>query len=132
MNIGKVIESIDDVMSVGGASDKDINKAESRLGLKFADDYIEYVKKYGIVLFGSHEITGICGNQRLDVCKITEKERIKNPDIPKTYYVIEELDIDDVVIWQAPDGRIYQSVPGLELLKISDNLSMYILDCNRE
>ena len=83
--------------------------------------------KYGIITYDCHEITGLCNHKRLDVRNVTEYERQVNPDISKDLYVVEQLDIDGVVIWQSSTGEIYRSVPGSEIEKVNNSLEEYLL-----
>lgn len=103
----------------------EIKMAESKLDVKFARDYKDYVKKYGFVCFDGHELTGICKAKRLDVVSVTEKEREYFENIPKDAYVIEQAHIDGIVIWQTSNGKIYQS-QGNSFEKICDSLAEYI------
>lgn len=44
------------------------------------------------------------------------------------YYVVEQANIDGIVIWQASDGKVYQTNPKLKPLQIAESLSEYILE----
>jgi hypothetical protein len=103
---------MENFMSLGGVSEDKISEVETNMELIFADDYKEYLKKFGIATVDDHEFTGIGKSQRLSVDKVTQKERSKNDLIPKNLYVIEELGIDGITIWQSGTGEIYQSVSG--------------------
>ena len=59
--------------------------------------------------------------------QVTEYERKNNPNIAPDLYVIEQLDIDGVVVWQASTGEIFQSMPNNALIKICNNLEEYLL-----
>lgn len=92
-----------------GASDEAIEKAEKVLGLKFANDYKEYLQELGAVSCGGHELTGISADVKLDVVNATNENKKRNPNIDGPLYVIEETHIDGIVIWQAESGEIYQT-----------------------
>lgn len=92
-----------------GASIEEIVKAEKALGLKFSDEYREYLQQYGSVSCGGHELTGISEDANLDVVKVTIANRKKNHSIGEALYVIEETHIDGIVIWQDESGLIYQA-----------------------
>ena len=110
-----------------GVPEQDILQAENELGLQFAKDYKEYLAKYGVVSYENHELTGICPFPRLNVVYVTKEERQFNPFVPKCYYVIEQANMDGVVIWQAYDGKVYQTYPDLDPVQIAASLSEYIL-----
>ena len=110
-----------------GVPEQDILQAENELGLQFAKDYKEYLAKYGVVSYENHELTGICPFPRLNVVYVTKEERQFNPFVPKCYYVIEQANMDGVVIWQAYDGKVYQTYPDLDPVQIATSLSEYIL-----
>lgn len=124
-----IIDSIDDAFTLVGATEEDIVDAEEFLGLSLAEDYKEYVSKYGILSFEEHEISGLCNHKRLDVRDLTEEERKVNDSISKDLYVIEQLDIDGIVIWQNEIGEIFQTMPGREAYKICDSLAEYLQEC---
>lgn len=41
-------------------------------------------------------------------------------------YVLEDTNIDGIVIWQASDGEVFQSVNGSDFMKIANGLQEYI------
>ena len=47
-------------------------------------------------------------------------------DLKRTWYVLEELNIDQITIWQDVDGSIYQVSPNLEPVKIARDIMDYI------
>lgn len=110
-----------------GVPEQDILQAEKELRLHFAEEYKEYLVRYGVVSYENHELTGICPFPRLNVVCVTKEERQFNPFVPKCYYVIEQANMDGVVIWQASDGKVYQTYPGLNPVQIAESLSEYIL-----
>ncbi|MHC1787567.1 MAG: SMI1/KNR4 family protein [Christensenellales bacterium] len=113
-------------ISMAGATEDMIRHAESSLGLKFHQEYRDYVSALGAATFESHELTGVCASPRLNVVEVTESERQKYPEVAKDWYVLEQLSIDDVSIWQASSGDIYQLMPGAQPAKLSSSLSEYI------
>lgn len=113
-------------VSLTGASEDAIQRAESELGLTFSKDYRVYLSTYGAVAYEGHELTGISKTPRLDVVRVTLEERQQYPNNPENWYVLEQLYIDDVIIWQASTGEVYQVMPGETPLKICDSLVEYI------
>lgn len=108
-------------------TEKEIFEAEKKLGLRFALDYRQYLKKYGFAIVNGHELTGLSNVSCMNVVEVTEIERSKNYLNEKMMgcYVIENLNIDDVMIWQSSSGEIYQVTPE-SIYKIYDSLSEYI------
>ena len=126
-SIREAFESKADLLKGDGVSEEAITAAEKKLNLSFSDEYREYLRLYGIVAFDGHELTGIVNNDpRVDVVAVTKAEKEKSKEIPPDYYVIEETDVDEIIIWQAGDGKIYGSSPNSEIKIISDSLCDYI------
>ena len=92
-----------------GASVEMITKAEEALGLRFANDYKEYLQQFGSVSCGGHELTGFSEDANLDVVKVTLKNLEKNPNVKIPLYVVEETHIDGIVIWQSESGAIFKT-----------------------
>lgn len=109
-----------------GATPEMIADAEEQLGLTFSDEYREYVRAFGNASVNGHEITGVTGEERINVVAVTLAERMRNPLIPKGFYVVEQTGIDRIVVWQDSSGFIFQSIPGGKLVKIFDALCEYI------
>ena len=107
-------------------SDDKIAEAENVLSLHFNAEYNRYVSEFGFAVFENHDLTGICKAKRLNVVDVTISEREMNPDVPDDWYVIEQLNIDGIVIWQSSTGEIYQTAPNTKPKKIYDSLSEYI------
>lgn len=110
---------------IAGTED-DITKAEKKLNLSFPTEYKRYLLKYGFATYDGHEITGICKAKRLNVIDVTITEREYAENIPPDWYVIEQLNIDGIVIWQSSTGKIYQTSPNVEPTKICESLAEYI------
>ena len=122
----KVLRNKPGFVSLTGASEDSIQRAESELRLTFPNDYRVYLSTYGAVAYEGHELTGISKSPRLDVVHVTLEERQQYPNIPHNWYVLEQLQIDDVSIWQASTGEIYQMMPGEPPQKICDSLIEYM------
>ena len=106
----------------------DISKAEEKLKLSFSAEYKQYLLKCGFATYDGHEITGICKAKRLNVVDVTIMEREYTEIIPSDWYVIEQLNIDAIVIWQSSSGEIYQTSPNTEPEKICESLADYICE----
>lgn len=125
-DIINVINSKDGVIH-GKCTDKnEVIQAEEELGLKFADDYRSYIMRFGCMAIGSREFTGISRQENYSVISTTYAQKQYNKNIPENWYVIEQLNIDGIVIWQSSDGEIFQTCPNLPPVKIANSLSEYI------
>ena len=103
-----------------------IAAAEQQLQTAFAPDYRACLTAFGRVTCFGHELTGISDAKRLDVVEVTERQRAENNTVPTTWYVIEELHIDDVCAWQSPQGDIYLVRPFGEPSHVADTLLEYL------
>ena len=88
------------------ATDAQINELQNKIGIRFADDYRDYLSAYGLVSFYGVELTGVTHVKWLNVADVTLEARLKN-NLPKDYYVVEKLNINDVLAVQSTDGRVY-------------------------
>lgn len=120
--VDKIME-FDDFIGGHGRSNEEIENAQKQLGVVFADEYKEYLSRFGLACFNGHEITGICSMPRLDVVAVTIKNREFNPNIPEDLYVIEELGIDGIVFLQSFNGQIYLSRPNSKVFRVCNSLS---------
>ena len=109
------------------ANENDISLMESQLSVCFSVDYKLYLKEYGYIVYDGHELTGFCKVKRLNVVDVTLEEQSINPLVPTDWYVIEQLHIDGIVIWQTSTGEIYQTAPAAKPKKICDSLAEYIM-----
>ena len=108
------------------ASEAEITNAEKELNLEFADEYREYLLAFGSVWSDIIAISGISDDEDYEVVALTKKLRGFNPHIPLTFYAIEDVGIDGLVIWQDKTGAVYQSIPNQEPVKIFDHLSDFL------
>lgn len=109
-----------------GVTEEQIRAAEIELNLHFADDYIDYVRAFGTASYEGHELTGICSFESLNVVEVTQLERSHLNSIPASWYVIEQVHIDGIVIWQATSGEIYRTVNVGKPKLINNSLLEYI------
>lgn len=128
MSIVDFLNKKNDAIIGNGVSIECIDDAEKELNLSFADDYKEYLLNYGLLMLDGHEFTGLGGNDRVDVVKVTSYMKGIYKEIPVDWYVIEDLGIDGIVIWQNEKGEIFQSIPNGEIVKIYDDLLSYLKD----
>ena len=125
-DIIKVINSKDGVIHGKETNENEIKQAELKLGLRFADDYSNYIKQFGCMVIGSREITGISSQANYNVVSITKAQRNYNKNLPENSYVIEQLNIDGIIIWQSSNGEVFQTSPNTAPMKIADSLVEYI------
>ena len=125
-NIMEVIASKKNFRGLSPATKEQIQNAQEKLGITFSTDYKEYIMATGVASFDGHELTGVCSFPRLDVISTTERCREELVSIKPSWYVIEELNIDQTTIWQDADGSIYRVTPQSEPLKIARDLIEYI------
>lgn len=95
------------VYHLNGVEASDIVNAEKRLGIRFDEEYRNYLMQYGVVSFGSHELLGLGGDSYLDVVEETLRERTA-ARFPKNCYLIENLGIDGILILQDTQGSVYE------------------------
>jgi hypothetical protein len=125
-NFVNMIKKYKDFYHLSGADDTRIMSAEDMLSVKFAVDFTEYLKCYGIASANGHELTGIISSPRLNVVDVTVSAKSSTPDIPSNWYAIEQVNIDGIVIWQSSTGEIYQTIPNAEPIKLCNSLSEYL------
>ena len=109
-----------------GATTAEVEDAQRALGLTFAEDYRTYIQECGSASYEGHELTGISKDLNLDVVTVTNKNLARKQTINMPLYVIEETHIDGIVIWQAPDKKVYQTGMNTEPVKIAEDLAEYI------
>ncbi|MDE6931749.1 MAG: SMI1/KNR4 family protein [Oscillospiraceae bacterium] len=125
-NIVDALRNIPDYIGSNGRTEEIILKAESSLGVAFAQDYRQYLGTIGLACFDGHELTGLTDITRLDVVTVTKEQRAININIPVSWYVVEETNIDGIVIWQNESGKVYQTAPSSLPVKIANSLLEYI------
>ena len=126
--IVELIKSIPDVAYIEGCTDEQIAEAEKELGLKFPQEYIDYVKEFGCVDFFGHEFTGLNVIGRLNVVQATKKEKRVNEYFVDDLIVLENVGIDAIVICISIDNVVFR-VCYDKIEKIADSLSGYVNDC---
>lgn len=109
------------------ATEKQIKSAEEKLGLRFAEEYREYLSYFGMVWSDIIAISGICDDEDYEVVALTDKLKKVYLGIPSDFYVIEDVGVDGLVIWQSGTGEIYQSIPNTNPVKIFDSLSDFLI-----
>lgn len=126
MSIIDVINSLEEIISTGGTSEKDIINAEQELSVSFSEEYKIFLTEFGSVLADDVEIVGIAKAKNRNVVEVTKRERELNEAIPHNLYVVENTGIEGIIIWQDENGVIFQSSPNKSPEKISNSLAEYI------
>lgn len=117
-----------------------IMDGQKKLGLKFSPEYIKYLQEVGIYSTQGCELTGIffskrnnrvvesVVNETLDERKIAKEYGYT---IPNDFYLIHNLGIGGILIWQNTKGEIYQTIRGLSSAeppkKIYDSMNDYFI-----
>lgn len=107
--ISELVTKLSNFSCTGKPLELSIIHAQQELGVAFADDYLELVANYGAISYTGHNLTGISPFRGNDVVNVTKENFSHNQNIPHVFYVIEEAHLDDIVIWQASTGEIYQT-----------------------
>lgn len=122
----KALKKYDDFFAAEGADKQSVADAESALSLRFAKEYAEYLEECGVVSADGHEFTGLINSKRLNVVDVTKAAKMKNGGIPQDLYVVEELQIDGIVIWQSESGKVFMTASEGLPEKINNSLAEYI------
>ncbi len=107
MTVREAFERRDESFLGNGVSEMEIKEAEEILGLKFAPDYVEYLKTVGLAMCDGHEFTGLRAPQRTDVVSVTKQMKELWGDIPEDWYAIENENMDGAAMWQDSKGNVY-------------------------
>ena len=131
-NIIDVINSLadksDDFFSKGEVESLKIAQAEESLGVNFSKDFWKYTQKFGYIEVDGMELCGVVDSRHVSTVIRTQNMRELFSDFPMDCYVIESVGIDNAVMVQKSDGKIYQFLHGHDLLFAADSLSEYLLN----
>lgn len=127
MEILEIIKNLKNLRSLGEVNEAKISEAENLMGIKFADEFKKYAKKYGAISAYGFELLGVSDHKRLDAANATLEERKLNKNFPNDMYIIENLEIDGILILQNEKGEIFEIYPNAKPKKIFDNLAQYLL-----
>lgn len=112
------------------ATEKQITKAESDLGLTFTDEYRSYLKKVGVISFGSVETygLGIPDTSFLNIVNALSDFKAFNnfptsliplADIGDGHYYMYDNNTQNIVI---------VSLPGVGIKKVCSELETFLID----
>lgn len=119
------LERLENVQCATPSSDKQIKNAEAELKVKFAAEYIRYLKLYGQLTATGTAITGITEDDTLNVVSVTKKAK-RTSLIPKGMYVIENGAIDNMPILQDGNGMIYIAAPKDKPKELFSSMNEYL------
>ena len=122
-DIISILQGKEDLLAGKGCTDDEIMEAENALGIHFADEYKAYLKRYRIVAFDGHELTGLESSARTNIVSVTQEERRRNKKVPTNMYVIERVNVEEIIIWQSEDGDVFYSVPDKEPERIKSSMA---------
>lgn len=125
MKFIEILNAQPDLKHLNPATEVEIQQAEQALMIMFSNEYKEYLLTLGVATAGSHEFTGLCSSPRLNVVDVTLKERELHGHDCDKMYVVEQEGIDNIVVWQASDGKVYRSAPWTAPQLIALSLAEY-------
>jgi hypothetical protein len=126
-----VIAGLPNILQMTPAKPEDISDAEIRLQLRFSAEYKQYLSACGAILAEGIELTGIAKSEHRNVVLVTKKEWMLNKQIPNNLYVVENIGIEGIIIWQDENGIIYQTTPNTQPKRIAQSLSEYLKSCKK-
>lgn len=89
------------------SNDQSIEQVEENLGVKFSEEYKDYLKEFGAVTFYGTELSGITENKYTNVEFLTKKMRDYYSNMPTEYYVIEDMLSDHAFVVSNKKGEIF-------------------------
>lgn len=107
MTIVEKINSIPKLFHATGCSEHQIIEAQNALDLVFPNEFVEYVKTFGVISFFRTEWTGLNVDGHLNVLTVTKQERSLNPSFPKGYFVLENHAIEGIFTVVNESGHVY-------------------------
>lgn len=121
-----VINNLENLLPLKPASIEDVENVEIELALPLAEEYKEYLLVFGAIMADDVELTGIAKSKTRDVVQVTKREWAANSRINHNLYVVENVGIDGIIIWQNGSGKVYESRPNCGAVKIADSLVEYL------
>lgn len=121
-----VIKGLENLLPLKPASVEAVENVEIELALPLAEEYKEYLLQYGAIMADDVELTGIAKLKNRDVVQVTQREWAANTKIKHNLYVVENVGIEGIIIWQDGSGKIYESSPNNTAKQISNSLAEYL------
>ena len=126
MKFTDAIKFMPDYIGSNGRSEEEIEQAEKVLGISFAKDYRDYLEEIGLACFDGHELTGLTKTARLNVIDVTKEYREELGNMVSSWYVVEEVGLDGIIIWQSSDGVVYATMSNSKSVKLAESLIEYV------
>lgn len=127
MDIIQALRWKENLLNGDGVEESAVVAAERELDLKFAADYRAYLLKMTIAAYDGHEFTGLSKAIRTNVVAVTKQKWSECSKVPKSWYVIEDTNIDQIVIWQSHDGKVYETVGVSEPVCVADTMVEFVI-----
>lgn len=108
-----------------GVPDEVISAAEQQLGVNFPEQYKAYLKEYGVLSFGTHEIAGLGINGYLNVVEATTTERNLGGFFPNDCILIENVGVDGILVVMDSAGYVYECHNGIKAM-VAESFFSYI------
>lgn len=124
--IVSIIEQLPEMAHSKVASSEEIVCAEQKLNLKFAEEYKQYLLNFGMAWSDIIALSGIIDDEEYSVVELTQKIKPYHLNVPEDFYVIEDVGVDGLVIWQNATGTVFQSIPNHAPVKIFDSLADFL------
>ena len=121
-----VINGLENLLPLKPALIEDVENIEIELALPLAEEYKEYLLKYGAIMADDVELTGVAKSKNRDVVQVTQREWVANNKIKHNLYVVENVGIEGIIIWQDGSGKIYESSPNNGAKQIANSLAEYL------
>ncbi len=129
MNIVDKIKTIPNLCHLTGCKTTQIKAAQKELDLDFPDEFIDYVKEFGVISFYGTEWTGLNVEGYLNVVDATKNERKLNKGFPQGFFVLENQAIDGILILVNSKGAVYSYQNGNLPTFICKSMSEYLDIC---
>lgn len=129
MNIVDKIKTIPNLCHLTGCKTTQIKAAQKELDLDFPDEFIDYVKEFGVISFYGTEWTGLNVEGYLNVVDATKNERKLNKGFPQGFFVLENQAIDGILILVNSKGAVYSYQNGNLPTLICKSMSEYLDIC---
>ena len=125
-NLTDTIENLEGLKYFGEVTDIDILDSQDKLGVFFASDYVEMVKRFGYVSAKGFDFIGISDNDDSNVVNKTKIERRNNNAFPGELYIIEDIASDNVRVAQDKNGEVYYIFDNMTPIRICKGIAEYI------
>lgn len=122
----EIIKNLNNLISLKPATMDEVEDVEIDLALPLAEDYKEYLLTFGAIIADDVELTGVAKSKNRNVVQVTKREWAVNDQIGHKLYVIENVGIDGIIIWQDGSGTVYESRPNHSATKIAESLADYL------